>query len=107
MKTGEGAFDNPEGIEMIQPRVARNELPWVSGKRISSTLKELNPSTRRPFSYAWSRRYTAEELRGEVGEAVSVGDAAGAVKVRGNVMPVCRAGQICGSLNPVGAIRQR
>jgi hypothetical protein len=30
-------FPNPNGIEIIQPKVARNELPWVDGKEI------LNP----------------------------------------------------------------
>jgi len=34
--------DNPVRIAIIQPRVARNELPWVIGAVISSTLKELN-----------------------------------------------------------------
>ena len=31
MEIGGGVFRamNPEGIQIIQPRVARNELPWV------------------------------------------------------------------------------
>ena len=36
---------NPEGIGITQPRVARNELPWVSVGRFP-TLKELNPIRR-------------------------------------------------------------
>ena len=33
---------NPEGIGITQPRVARDELPWVGFIRFP-TLKELNP----------------------------------------------------------------
>ena len=37
---------NPERIEIIQPRVARYELPWVGFTRLP-TLKELNQILRR------------------------------------------------------------
>ena len=33
---------NPNGIEIIQPRVARHELPWESNRQRTSTLKGLN-----------------------------------------------------------------
>jgi hypothetical protein len=33
---------NPDGIGITQPRVARNELPWVGPLRLP-TLKGLNP----------------------------------------------------------------
>jgi hypothetical protein len=36
---------NPEGIAIIQPKVARNELPWVIVQTNSSTLKELHQSS--------------------------------------------------------------
>jgi hypothetical protein len=35
---------NPEGIAIIQPKVARNELPWVSIPKKSKTLKGLHQS---------------------------------------------------------------
>ncbi len=34
--------DNPEGIVITQPKVARNELPWGMASVVASTLKELN-----------------------------------------------------------------
>jgi hypothetical protein len=33
---------NPERDCIIQPRVARNELPWVSMAKLKPTLKGLN-----------------------------------------------------------------
>ena len=33
---------NPNGIEIIQRRVARHELPWESNRQRASTLKGLN-----------------------------------------------------------------
>ena len=38
---------NPEGIDITQPRVARNELPWEVVNQSLSTLKELNQTTGR------------------------------------------------------------
>src|ERR1035437_8032087 len=35
---------NPKGIAIIQPKVARNELPWVSIRKKSTTLKGLYQS---------------------------------------------------------------
>jgi hypothetical protein len=35
---------NPDWIAITQPRVARNELPWVVVTKVPSTLKGLNPS---------------------------------------------------------------
>jgi hypothetical protein len=39
---------NPEGIAIIQPRVARHELPWEVAIQSVSTLKELNQRTGLP-----------------------------------------------------------
>ena len=39
---------NPERIGITQPRVARNELPWVGFNRLP-TLKEL----KQPLSVTW------------------------------------------------------
>jgi len=51
-------FINPEEIEIIQPRVARNELPWVNGlEEFGSTLKGLNQS------HQWSIDSTLSGLR--------------------------------------------
>ena len=37
-------FESPNGIQIIQPRVARNELPWVTESQIPPTLKGLHQS---------------------------------------------------------------
>jgi hypothetical protein len=37
---------NPNGIEINQPRVARNELPWVDSSTKGSTLKGLAANVR-------------------------------------------------------------
>jgi hypothetical protein len=37
-------FVNPNGIQILQPRVARNELPWVTKTQVPSTLKGLDQS---------------------------------------------------------------
>ena len=44
---------NPERIAITQPRVARNELPWVGPTKLPSTLKGLNPRTGRPIIPPW------------------------------------------------------
>jgi len=36
---------NPERIAIIQPRVARHELPWVAVDDMESTLQGLNQGT--------------------------------------------------------------
>jgi REP element-mobilizing transposase RayT len=41
------ACPNPEGIVIIQPSVARNELRWVKAAKRPSTLKGLNPDRAR------------------------------------------------------------
>ena len=59
---------NPERIGIIQPRVARNELPWVGIIGIP-TLKELNPirPTSGPSSIqplqGWADRKTTQGRR--------------------------------------------
>src|ERR1039457_6492588 len=37
-------WENPNGISIIQPKVARNELPWVIVRTNSPTLKGLHQS---------------------------------------------------------------
>src|SRR5438552_3703432 len=44
---------NPKGIGITQPRVARNELPWVTVQRREPTLKgfhQMFPTARFTFS---------------------------------------------------------
>ena len=57
-------FFHPERMKITQPRVARNELPWVK-KSKRPTLKELNPlprisllSSLQPFQGWFARKST-------------------------------------------------
>ena len=61
-------FSNPNGIQIHQPRVARNELPWVTFPKMFSTLKALHPFRRltpnAPEGWRTPRRFA------QVGRAV-------------------------------------